>query len=1006
MLVEAARRRLRDESKGRFKGELLLDDVSRHLYASDASIFELDPLAVAIPRHEEDLQFLVHYAAEQHLALIPRGAGTGLAGEAVGSGIIVDMSVHFRQILETGPDWVCVQPGVVYRHLNDVLAKEGRRFAPDPASGGTCTIGGMLATDASGSRAFLHGYTHDHVEALDVIWDTGDADRVRSARSNGSPEVAVNPTARLTELGRALEELLQGNRELLESYQLGTCWNRCGYPLHRVLTPGGVDWCRMLVGSEGTLGIFTQAVLRTIPLPEGRAALLLGFVTLDSALRAIPFARKTKPSACELMDRRLLTLARGQSAHTAKIIPATAEAVMLVEFERESDADARSAVLELIDILQKRERLALLALPALDDDAIARLWQVRDVAMPSLYAIGTGSRPLAFVEDAAVPPDRLPDFLAQLQVILQRFETTSSFLIHAATGQIHTRPFLDLSNPDDQAKLWPLADAIHSLTIEMGGTISSQHGTGMARTPWVEKQYGPLFPLFREVKRIFDPRGIFNPGKIVGLDPSKPAWNLRTEVLAAKPEVLAVAPKPTGSSAEIELEAEARSANRYSLRWQPDELARNITSCNGCGDCRTEEPKRRMCPMFRITHDEAATPRAKANLLRHLLGPAGDPKLVSASEVRDVAELCINCKMCAHECSAHVNVPKMMLEAKAAHQAEHGLDRSDWVLARIESFAALGGNFALTTNALLRSRVVRWVLQSVFGISRHRRLPTFAARSFLKRAKRRGLSNKHRGKFGDRGFQFTHPTKVAYFVDTFANYIDPLIAEAMVAVLHHHGIDVYVPPGQVGCGVAPLARGDVETAQESMTHNLRIFADLAREGYTILCSEPTAALIHRQDALDVIDDRDAKLVAERTTELTAFLWQLHENGQLRTDFQPLNFSVGHHVPCHVKALGLGIHGPALLQLIPQLRVHTIDVSCSGMAGTFGLKAKNFANSLAAGKPMLDELSRPLTLYGSTECSSCRMQMEQGTNKRTLHPIQYLALAYGLLPEVGRKLRSI
>ena len=248
-------------------------------------------------------------------------------------------------------------------------------------------------------------------------------------------------------------------------------------------------------------------------------------------LRYAPFLmRQANPSACELMDRRLLTLARGQSAQMARILPATAEAVMLVEFERETAAEARAAALELMEILQKQERLALLALPAFDEAAIARLWQVRDVAMPSLYAIGTGSRPLAFVEDIGVPPDHLPDFLSQLQALLQRFETTSSFLVHAATGQVHARPFLDLSDPEDQAKLWPLADAIHSLAIQLGGTISSQHGTGIARTPWVEKQYGQLAGVFREVKRIFDPRGIFNPGKIVGLDPSRPAWNLRAQI--------------------------------------------------------------------------------------------------------------------------------------------------------------------------------------------------------------------------------------------------------------------------------------------------------------------------------------------------------------------------------------------------------------------------------------------------------------------------------------------
>jgi Fe-S oxidoreductase len=242
-------------------------------------------------------------------------------------------------------------------------------------------------------------------------------------------------------------------------------------------------------------------------------------------------------------------------------------------------------------------------------------------------------------------------------------------------------------------------------------------------------------------------------------------------------------------------------------------------------------------------------------------------------------------------------------------------------------------------------------------------------------------------------------------VDVFANYNDPALAEAVVAVLHHNGIEVYVPPGQVGCGMAPLAYGDVETAREAVQRNLRVLADLAREGFPILCSEPTAALMLSRDALDLLDDPDARLVAGQTVEFTTFLGELHKQGKLRTDFRPLDFSVGHHVPCHLKALGRPPAGPALLELIPHLRVRTIDVSCSGMAGTFGLKSANYALSLEAGRPMLEELGRPRVLFGSSECSPCRLQMEDGSGKRALHPAQYLALAYGYLPELLTRLHK-
>jgi Fe-S oxidoreductase len=400
-----------------------------------------------------------------------------------------------------------------------------------------------------------------------------------------------------------------------------------------------------------------------------------------------------------------------------------------------------------------------------------------------------------------------------------------------------------------------------------------------------------------------------------------------------------------------------------------------------------------MCPIFRATHDEAATPRAKANLMRHILQADADPHLLSSDAVRAVADLCVNCKMCAHECPAHVNVPKLMLQVKAANVSEHGLEHTDWAMARTESFASLGSAFAPLTNALLANPLARWLLEKLFGLSRRRRLPDFAGRSFLRRAHRRGWTRRPRS---------ARP-RVAYFVDIFANYNDPLIAESIVEVLHHNDIEVYVPPRQGGSGMAPLAYGDVDTCRETLQHNLFVLSDLAREGYPILCSEPTAALMLRHDALDLLDDPDARLVAAQTVESTAFLWDLYQQGNLRTDFQPLPLAIGHHVPCHLKALGRPPVGPALLSLIPQLRVHTIDVSCSGMAGTYGLKAENYESSLAAGRPMLEQLRRPRVGFGSTECSTCRIQMEDAAAVRTLHPAQYLALAYGYLPELRQRL---
>ncbi|HEY7152664.1 MAG TPA: FAD-linked oxidase C-terminal domain-containing protein [Gemmataceae bacterium] len=970
------RERIRDDLKGILKGELLFDDISRLLYSTDASIFEVRPAGVVVPRDEEDVQALVRYAGEHQVPLIPRGAGTGVAGESLGTGLIVDLSKHFRGILDIGADSVRVQPGVLYRDLVRVLARIGRRFAPDTGNG-ECTLGGMLATNASGARAFRHGFTRDHVLRLRAVLDNGDV--VDVGRLSRWP-TAETTHGRLDDIVSSVVTLLEQHAGTIETCRPRTRFNRCGYLLHDVLDAQSLDLARLLTGSEGTLALFTEATLRTVPLPRGRAVVLLGFATLDAALHAARVASATGPSACDLIDQRLLRLARGSDRTAAELVPAAAEAVLLVEYEADTPAEARHLAHDLADRLHLLERSALLARVAEDEASSERFWRVREAVLPALYGLRGAAQPLAFVEDVGVPPEALPVYLHRVQEVLQRHETTASYLVHAAAGQVHMRPFIEWTRPEDGARLWALADDVYRIVLELGGTISAQHGTGLARTPWVSRQVGPLFPVFRELKAIFDPRHIFNPGKIVGPPSGVEVWPLRQRASGGRqPPVSSQQPADAGRSPL--------------LHWPSGGVAAECHSCNGCGECRTESPRQRMCPIFRATHDEAATPRAKANLMRHLLQPDTDPHQLSSDEVRAVADLCVNCKMCARECPARVNVPKLMLEAKAANVAEHGMDRIDWVMARTEAFARLGSAFSPLANAVLGNTLARWLLEKLFGLSRRRRLPAFAYRSFLRQAHRRGWTRRPRS---------ARP-RVAYFVDVFANYNDPLLAESVVAVLHHNGIEVYVPPRQGGCGMAPLAYGDLETARETVQRNLFLLADLAREGYPILCSEPTAALMLRNDALDLLDDADARLVAAQTIECTAFLWDLHQQGGLRTDFVSLPFAVGHHVPCHLKALGRPPVGPALLSLIPELRVHTIDVSCSGMAGTFGLQARNYDTSLAAGRPMLEELRRPRVLFGSTECSTCRIQMEDGGGKRTLHPAQYLALAYGYLPELRQRL---
>ena len=707
----------------------------------------------------------------------------------------------------------------------------------------------------------------------------------------------------MTEAGRfgdvlaATVDLLTRNAGLLHDFKPRMRFNRCGYILHDVLGPDTIDLCRLLVGSEGTLALFTEATLKTVPLPAARSAILFGFPGMESALRAAQQVLPSEPSACELIDHRLLTLARGRDAGVAALIAPGVEAVLLIEFESDSSAGARALVMEAMEQVHKAGAPPYYVFPALHPEEVDKIRRLRELAAPSVLGLRGGARPVPVIEDGAVPIHELSTYLRRTQDILQRHQTTACFLVYAGTGQVHVRPFLDLNRSEDATKLWAIADEVHSLALDLGGTVSAQQGTGLARTPWVARQYGPLFPVLRELKAIFDPHQLFNPGKIISVDSAlKPEWPLRRALVDA-PALTSPADLPAGNGASaVEAPLEPASV----LRWHPAELRQEVSDCNGCGDCRTEASNRRMCPIFRASQAEAATPRAKANLMRHLLQEGTDSRLLSSDQVREVADLCVNCKMCAIECPAHVNIPKLMLEAKAANTAEHGLSRSDWVLARTESFASFGSAFAVFVNGAFSSRTIRWLMEKLFGVSRRTTAADLCFPQFLEPRRAAGLDQPPRSR----------RPRVAYFVDVFANYNDPQIAEAVVAVLHHHGIEVFVPPDQIGCGMAPLAQGDAEGSSRSRSEKPARLCGPCPAGVR----DPVLGAYGCTDAASRLSrsgrrpGRGAGRRADHGADglpVGAYI----EQGRLRTDFQRLDFTVGHHVPCHLKALGLAAGRP-------------------------------------------------------------------------------------------------
>ncbi len=981
---EAQRDIILDDLRGLVRGEVLGDPVYRQLYTSDGSIFEIRPLAVVRPRNTADVVACVQYAGEKDIPVHARGSGSGVAGESLGPGLVLDFSKFLRRVLDADAEQVRVQPGVVHERLNAQLHRAGHIFGPDPSNTQVTTIGGVLAVNAAGSRWPRYGAACENVLSMQVVTAAGEI--VEFGREPlGEPGGNADDSSK-SELVRRLAALLGERAEVIGRHSPKAPMHRCGYNLRGVLGGDGLDLPRLLCGSEGTLALITEATLRIKPLPRYRGVALLLFDSVDKAARAVQQILPQRPTACDLMDRRHLSLARETEVRFDLLIPARTEAILLVEQEGEDRNDARTRLERLVDQLRDEQRMAFDARLAFDPDDFDLYWRLATKVQPALFQVRGPARPVPVVEDIAVPPEILPEFLVRVQNVLKRRQVTASIFSHAAQGQLHVQPFLDVFDASDIDRMRGLAEDLYEEVFEVGGTISGEHGAGLARTAFLRRQVGPLYDVFREVKAIFDPRNLLNPGKIVGDDPDLLTRHLRRPVEPALPDPAAAAgPDAPPMRDLVELQ----------LDWHPSEVAAPAADCTRCGTCRTQSPDVRMCPLFRIAPSEEASPRAKANLICGLLSGQLELNTLSSERFKQVADLCYYCHMCRLECPAHVDIPRLVRESEGAYVAANGLSMSDWIMTRLDTLDALAGLVSPAANWALSNRLMRWIGEKTLGIAQGRKLPRVTSRPYLRRAARRRLTRPSR----------RAESKVAYFVDLYANHHDPQLAEALVAILEHNGVSVYVPPGQRQAGMPAIACGALDRARRLAQRNVIVFAEAVRQGYHVVATEPAAALCLAREYPQLFDDEDARLVAAHSSEACTFLWRMHREARLRLDFKPVHATLGYHTPCHLAALQVGTPGENLLRLIPGLRVHHVEEGCSGMAGTFGLQHRNYRTSLRAGWRLISRLRDPVLQAGTTECSTCKVQMEQGTTKPTIHPIKVLALAYGLMPGVEKLLKS-
>lgn len=1085
--------------RGLIEGDVHCDPLFTQLYASDASIYEIKPLGVARPRSTRDVSELLKYCHEHQLSVFPRGGGSGLAGQSLGRGLIVDFSRYMRRIHPPRDGTVRVQAGVVQADLNRSIDNYDLLFGPDPATRSVSSIGSMLSVDAAGSHFPRYGSAGDCVESMQVVLSSGEvvelsrhpwgglppateptmfassvfglpsfsaqhahrsqaADRMglgAMPAQGGLADAAGAPSSsalRVQQLAQQVGLLLQQNSALLLRPPWQDVARNCGFQVEKVLDGDQVNLARLMCGAEGTLGVITEATVRVEETPKVRGLILLFFSRLDTAAKAVLELGRDEVAACDLMDRRLLEIARETERVYESIIPRGAEAMLLVELHGEEPLAVRARLMQLLQRLQRRGKPVVSYRLTTDNVERNMLWRLARRVIPRLYKLKGNLRPLPFIEDISIPPKRLPEFLRDAQDILKQERVTASMFAHALHGHVDIRPFLDLGSRGDQMRMVSLSETIYEKVLEYGGTIASDHAFGLSRAGWAEKQLGPRLELFRDIKRIFDPDGILNPGKFLSPTPPHVNENLRRTPKSTIPpktkwfgkqelpsgntfdpsqalpsaEALATpaseAPASssagtsatgapvTGTSVSAAVESlasteavsdtaspktqtragtTAKSSLPTLLAWENDEaLGYTARNCNGCGRCRTNAAAERMCPMFRVHKGEEASPRAKANLLRGVVTGAIDPAKLESSEMKAIADLCFNCHQCRMECPATVDIPKLVQEIKAQHVAGQGLPMSERLLNRVDKLAALGSRFPNLANWALGNRSMRWMLEKSFGIASGRKLPRVTRRTFLRWAAREKLNRIER----------EPGRKVLYFVDQYVNWHNPMLGRALVEVLRHQKVEVYVPTTQTPSFMAMIATGDVERARKLVRTNISLLSEAVRQGYTIVTTEPSAALCLQQEYRHLFQSEETELIAANTYEACSYLWQMHSRNELELDFRPLSMSVMYHEPCHSRILDPSQPALNLLRLIPGLQVQTAEAGCSGMAGTFGLQRKNYRTSLRIGWPLISTMKTTSAQFGTTECTSCKLQMEQATTKPTVHPLAVLAYAYGRVPQ--------
>ena len=957
--MEADTKELVEELRRAVTGEVRFDKMTRMLYSTDASIYQIEPVGVVLPRSADDVIAVLETAHRHNLPVLPRGGGTSLAGQTVANAIVMDFSRYMRDVIEVNPDegWVRAQPGIILDELNHKIASSGMFFTPDPSTSSRGNVGGALGNNSCGAHSIMWGKTVDNVESLDVV--LSDGDRARFGALDGAQlEAKMRGESLEADIYRKLFSIGEAHRsEILARYP--KIQRRVsGYNLDEFVGGSDFNMARFVVGSEGTLVTITEAKLKLVPRPKLRALSVIHFHDLIESMEATVATLEMEPAAVELIGSMIIRQAKSNLAYSriTDFIEGDPEALLVVEVVAETEAEL-TAKMERLEARIRRDKLGY-AMPRLVDPVDqAKVWDVRKAGLGLMMNVPGDAKPLPFVEDTAVAPEKLPQFVKRFDEIVQAHGTEAGYYGHASVGCLHIRPLINLKDSDGVDRMVSISDEISDLVLEYGGSLSGEHGDGLVRSPYNEKMFGSrIYDAFRDVKRAFDPRGIMNPGKIVDAPPM-------TESLRISPDY-----KPI----------EMRTGFAYA---EEGSFAHAIEMCNGQGACR-KVLGGTMCPSFMVTRDEEHSTRGRANALRGAMSGALPHEALTGKRMRDVMDLCIECKGCKAECPSNVDMAKLKYEFLDKYHKKNGYSLRDRLMGNVAFFNKMASPLAPLTNLPLKSAIGKELLERYAGIDRRRELPMLASRTFRQWFRASGGSPASDAKLGT----------VLLFPDTFTNYNHPELGIAAVKVLRSLGYQVVLP--QVGCCGRPmLSKGFMDKAKASARANVDSVYPYIAQGAKLVGIEPSCILSFSDEYADLLGgDAKAKAIADNTMLIEEFLLYAQETHGASLDYTRAPGKVLFHGHCHQKALVGTRAAMQALNAIPGCDAQEIQSGCCGMAGSFGLEKEHYDISMSIGEMSLFPTVRAqqgdfeLVMEGM----SCRQQVEHGTGKKAKHLVEFLA----------------